>query len=37
MNEHGGGLMNFTRRHRRWLAPLVTLVAMAGLVALWPH
>jgi len=29
--------MNFTRRHRRWLAPVVTLVAVAGLVGLWPH
>ena len=37
MNEHGGGLMSFTRRHRRWLAPIVTLAAVAGLVALWPH
>jgi serine protease Do len=37
MNEHGGGLMNFTRRYRRWLAPIVTLAAVAGLVALWPH
>src|SRR5438093_2772318 len=37
MNEHGGGLMNFTRRRRRWLAPIVALVAVAGLVGLWPH
>ena len=37
MNEHGGGLMNFTRRRRRWLAPLGTLVAIAALVGFWPH
>src|SRR4030095_15990371 len=37
MNEHGGGLMHLTRKHRRWLAPIVTLVALAGLVGLWPH
>jgi serine protease Do len=37
MNEHGGGLMNFPRRHRHWLSPIITLVAVAGLVGLWPH
>jgi serine protease Do len=37
MNEHGGRLMNFPRRHRHWLSPIITLVAVAGLVGLWPH
>ena len=37
MNEHGGGLMNVTRTHRRWAAPVVALVAVAALVGLLPH
>ena len=37
MNEHGGGLMNFTRKHRRWVAPIVTLVAVAAVVGFLPH
>jgi hypothetical protein len=37
MDEHGGGLMNITGRHRRWAAPIVALVAVAALVGLLPH
>src|SRR5262245_48758770 len=37
MNEHGGGLMNFTHRRRRWLAPLGVLVAIGALVGFGPH
>ncbi len=29
--------MTFTRNHRRWVAPIVVLVAVASLVALSPH
>jgi len=37
VNEHGGGLMNITRKHRRWATPIVALVAVAALVGLLPH
>src|SRR5437660_515329 len=37
MNEHGGGLMNLSRKYQRWAAPLVALVAVAALVGLLPH
>ena len=29
--------MTFTRNHRRWVAPIVVLAAVASLVALSPH
>src|SRR2546428_13041480 len=37
MNEHGGGLMNLSRKYQRWAAPVVALIAVAALVGLLPH
>src|SRR5882724_3959524 len=37
MNEHGGGLMNLSRKYQRWAASIVALIAVAALVGLWPH
>src|SRR5437899_6081512 len=37
MNEHGGGLMNLSRKYQRWAAPVVALSAGAALVGLLPH
>src|SRR5262245_13219382 len=37
MKEHGARFMNFTRKRRRWLAPLGTLVAIAALVGFGRH
>src|SRR5436853_61063 len=37
MNEHGGGLLNLSRKYQRWAATLVALVAVAALVGLLPH
>ena len=37
MNEHGEGRMNLSKRRQRLAAPIVALVAVAGLVGLLPH
>ena len=37
MNEHGDGRMNLSKRRQRLAAPIVALVAVAGLVGLLPH